>query len=119
MRGSNPSTDTSRQSAVKVSLNGAMLFGGDYNYEQWPESTWDKDLDLLAEAGVNELTLNVFGWTGLQPDANTYDFSRLDRMVDCAERHGMAIEMGTATAAMPAWMSQQFEEVNRVDFEGR
>ena len=42
-------------SGVTVSADGAMLFGGDYNYEQWPESTWDGDMDLFAEAGINEL----------------------------------------------------------------
>ena len=106
-------------SGVTVSADGAMLFGGDYNYEQWPESTWDGDMDLFAEAGINELTLNVFGWVGLQPSEDAYDFGHLDRVIDCAERHGMAIELATATAALPAWLSERFEEVNRVDFEGR
>ena len=30
-----------------------MLYGGDYNPEQWPEETWLEDVELMREAGVN------------------------------------------------------------------
>jgi Beta-galactosidase len=32
-------------------------YGGDYNPEQWPESTWAQDVRLMAEAGVNLVTV--------------------------------------------------------------
>ena len=31
-----------------------MFYGGDYNPEQWPESTWLEDARLMREAGVNQ-----------------------------------------------------------------
>jgi beta-galactosidase len=46
------------------SLNDAtgrrVLFGGDYNPEQWPEETWLEDVRLMKQAGVNSVTLGVF-----------------------------------------------------------
>ena len=39
-----------------------ILFGGDYNPEQWPEDTWEADMALFHEAHVDEVTLNV--WSG-------------------------------------------------------
>ena len=33
-----------------------IWYGGDYNPEQWPEATWDEDVRLMAEAGVNLVT---------------------------------------------------------------
>ena len=34
-----------------------MIYGGDYNPEQWPEEVWDEDVRLMREAGVNPAEL--------------------------------------------------------------
>ena len=52
-----------------------MLYGGDYNPEQWPEETREQDMKLLKEAGVDIVTLNVFNWAMIQPSEERYDFS--------------------------------------------
>ena len=44
-----------------------MMYGGDYNPEQWPEEIWQEDMKLLKEAHIDTLTLNVFSWAALQP----------------------------------------------------
>lgn len=97
----------------------SMPYGGDYNPEQWPEETWEKDMELLEAAGINTLTLNVFSWAAIQPSEDVYDFSRLDRIVALAERHHMHIVMATSTGAMPAWMAHRHPDILRVDREGR
>lgn len=51
-----------------------ILFGGDYNPEQWPEETWEEDMRLFREAHVSELTVNVFSWALLQPSEEEFDF---------------------------------------------
>lgn len=96
-----------------------MLYGGDYNPEQWPHDVWEHDMRLLREASINEVTLNVFSWAALQPDEHTYDFSRLDDIVELVSAHGMNIIMATSTGALPAWMSLDHPDVERVDFDGR
>ena len=37
-----------------------ILYGGDYNPEQWPEETWEEDMRLFKLAHIDEVTLNVF-----------------------------------------------------------
>lgn len=100
-------------------VDGRMLYGGDYNPEQWPEEIWAKDMELFHEAGINEVTLNVFSWSSLQSDEETYDFSRFDRIVDTVTEAGMSIIMATSTGALPSWLSLRYPEVERVDFYGR
>ena len=39
-----------------------FLFGGDWNPEQWPEETWEHDIEMLEDAHINEVTINVFSW---------------------------------------------------------
>lgn len=97
----------------------SILFGGDYNPEQWPRQVWDTDMELLKRAHVNSVTLNVFSWALLQPNDGDYDFSMLDDIVDTVTKAGMTIVMATSTGAMPAWMTLKYPDVNRVDFQGR
>ena len=44
----------------------------------------------------------------LQPNEETYDFSRLDASIKRAEENGVNICLATATAAHPAWMAKKY-----------
>lgn len=94
-------------------------YGGDYNPEQWPEDIWEEDMRLFRLAGIDIVTLNVFSWAALQPDENTYDFSRLDRIMELVRKNGLKVCMATSTGAHPAWMAKKYPDILRVDFEGR
>ena len=52
-----------------------ILYGGDYNPEQWTPDIWEQDMELLEQAGIDVVTLNVFNWASLQPSEETYDFA--------------------------------------------
>ena len=96
-----------------------ILYGGDYNPNQWPRGVWDEDIRLFKQAGINSATINVFSWAKLQPDEETYDFSELDEIVEMLSRENFDIVLATSTGALPAWMVKRYLEVTRVDFEGR
>ena len=95
-----------------------VLYGGDYNPEQWPEETWEEDMRLLKLAGIDIVTLNVFSWAMLQPDEHTWCFDKLDRILDMVEKNGMKVCMATSTAAHPAWMAKRHPDVLRTEFNG-
>lgn len=97
----------------------SFLFGGDWNPEQWPEDTWEQDIEKLEDAHINEATINVFSWALLQPSEDRYDFSMLDKIVALLVKHRFNIVMATGTAALPAWMVRTHPEVIRTDQEGR
>lgn len=62
-----------------------IIYGGDYNPEQWPKEIWQEDMKLLKEAGVDTVTLNTFSWAALQPSEEEYDFRKLDEIMELAE----------------------------------
>lgn len=95
-----------------------VLYGGDYNPEQWPETIWEEDMRLLRLAGIDIVTLNVFSWDALQPDENTYCFDKLDRIMELVKRNGLKVCMATSTAAHPAWMAKRHPDVLRTEFNG-
>ncbi|MFF0659383.1 beta-galactosidase [Micromonospora tulbaghiae] len=96
-----------------------ILFGGDYNPEQWPEDVWQQDYRLFDAARIDLVTLGVFDWALVQPAEDVYDFTLLDRIVDRASAEGRSICLATGTAAHPPWLARAHPEVTRTDFEGR
>ena len=98
--------------------HGPIAFGGDYNPEQWPEEVWQEDVRLMREAGVNLVTVGVFSWARLQPAPDTWDFGWLDRVLDLLHEHDVAVDLATATASPPAWLTTAHPEMLPVDRHG-
>jgi beta-galactosidase len=103
----------------------AILFGADYNPEQWTaamgydgESVWLDDMRLMRAAGVNIATVGVFSWAALQPDEQSFTFEWMDRLLDLLAENGIAACLGTATAAQPAWLSAAYPDVLPVNDMG-
>jgi beta-galactosidase len=97
----------------------ALLFGGDYNPEQWSEETWKEDVALMCQAGVNLVTVGVFSWAFLEPLPARYEFGWLDRVLDLLADGGIAVDLATATASPPPWFSHAHPESLPVDRDGR
>lgn len=96
-----------------------ILYGGDYNPNQWPREIWDEDMRMFKKAGINSATINVFSWSKIQPAEETYDFSTLDEMVEILSKDNYDIILATSTAALPGWLVKRYPEVARTDYEGR
>ncbi|WP_328535710.1 beta-galactosidase [Streptomyces sp. NBC_00344] len=96
-----------------------ILFGGDYNPEQWPEEIWPDDIRLMAEAGVNSVTLGVFSWAALEPRPGAREFGWLDRLMDLMHDHRMSVVLATPTASPPPWMGARHPETLPRDENGQ
>ena len=95
-----------------------VLYGGDYNPEQWPEEVWAEDMRMMKEAHINIVTLNVFSWAALQPDEDTYNFEKLDRIMEYVRENGLKVCLATSTGAHPAWMARKHPDILRTDMNG-
>ncbi|GIG68334.1 beta-galactosidase [Phytomonospora endophytica] len=95
-----------------------LLYGGDYNPEQWPEHIWRDDARLMAEAGVNLVTVGVFSWARLEPEPGVYRLDGLARVIDLLWEHGVAVDLATATASPPAWFVRAHPEALPVTADG-
>ena len=95
-----------------------IAYGGDYNPEQWDEATWEEDMRLFKLAAIDTVTLNVFSWAALQPNEDTYDFSKLDKIMEMVRANGLKVVLATSTAAHPAWMARKYPEILRTEANG-
>ena len=96
-----------------------ILYGGDYNPNQWGKEIWKEDMRIFRDARINSATINVFSWAKLQPSEEEFYFDELDEVVEMLSAEGYDIVMATSTAALPAWMFRKYPEVARTDYQGR
>ena len=96
-----------------------ILYGGDYNPNQWEKEIWKEDMRIFKDARINSATINVFSWAKIQPSEEIYNFTELDEIIDMLSRENYDIVLATSTGALPAWMVKRYPEVARTDYEGR
>ena len=96
-----------------------ILYGGDYNPNQWSREIWNEDMEYFKDARINSATINVFSWAKLQPSEEEYCFDELDEIVEMLSKENYDIVLATSTAALPAWLYKKYPEVARTDYQGR
>ena len=96
-----------------------ILYGGDYNPNQWTKDIWQEDMRIFKDAHINTATINVFSWAKIQPSEHEYNFDELDEIVDMLSKENYDIVFATSTAALPGWMVRKYPEVMFIDYEGR
>ena len=95
-----------------------IWYGGDYNPEQWPRAVWDEDVMLMQQGGITLATVGVFAWAKLEPREGEFDFDWLDLVMDKLHDGGIRVDLATATASPPPWLTHNHPEVLPVTEEG-
>ena len=88
-----------------------IAYGADYNPEQWPRETWAEDVRLMRDAGVTVATVGVFSWALLEPEDGRFELDWLGEVMDLLHEHGVAVDLATATASPPPWLTARYPEV--------
>jgi len=105
--------------AAPIANPPALYLGTAWYPEQWPESRWDADLALMEAAHIRFVRIVEFAWSKLEPSEGQYDLDWLQRAVDAAARHHIAVVIGTPSAAPPAWLTTRYPETLRIKEDGR
>ncbi|MDY0892177.1 beta-galactosidase [Frigoribacterium sp. CFBP9030] len=99
-----------QQTALDLGLDG-LVFGCDYNPEQWSPETWVDDVALMREAGVNLVAINIFGWSHVEPEPGRFRFDDLDAVIELLHAAGIGVNLGTGTSSPPPWLTTRHPEV--------
>lgn len=97
-----------------------LWHGADYNPDQWlhDPNILPEDVRLMKLAGCNVMSVNIFGWAACEPAEGVYAFEWLDHVMDTLYENGVYTILATPSGARPAWMSQKYPEVLRVNKSG-
>jgi len=89
-------------------------FGMDYYPEHWPRERWERDAQLMQDAGVNIVRLAEFAWSYLEPSDGKFEFEWIDTALSILGRHNIQAVLGTPTAAPPPWLMALLPDAYRV-----
>jgi beta-galactosidase len=105
-----------------------MFFGVDYYPEHWvypyagtaeaPEARWQRDIELMVEAGVNVVRMGEFAWGLFEPEEGKFHFDWMRRAMDLFGKAGIKVVLGTPTAAPPIWLARKHSEILPRDERG-
>ena len=98
-----------------------FMHGADYNPEQWlhDPAVLEEDIRLMKQAGCNVMSVGIFSWATLEPEEGTFNFGWLDQVLDRLAANGIFAWLATPSGARPAWMSEKYPEVLRVEANRR
>ncbi len=98
-----------------------MYLGVDYHPELWifpnagtaeePESRWQRDAELMAQAGFNVARIGESAWGLCEREEGKFDFEWLRRAMDVLSSAGIEIVLATPTAAPPLWLAKKHPEI--------
>ena len=105
-----------------------MYFGVCYHPEHWvfpydgtkeePESRWERDAELMVQAGINLVRMGEYSWGLYEPEEGKYDFTWMRRAMDVMQAAGIKVVLATPTAAPPLWLSRKHPEILPIDEKG-
>ena len=111
--------DAAPRAAARAAAATPLRLGAAWYPEQWPEERWDTDLTLMQSAGMNVVRIGEFAWSALEPSEGHYDLDWMARAVRLAEKHHIAVVIGTPTDTPPAWLTGQYPQVLRIGADGK
>lgn len=94
-----------------------ILYGGDYNPEQWIENPeiLQTDATYFKKAYINEATVGIFSWSMLEPEEGKFNLVWLEKIIDYLYKNGISVILATPSAARPKWLADKYPEVLRVN----
>ncbi|GEM_PF-3733121 len=81
-----------------------MILGVDYYPELWGESYWEKDADLMLQAGIRLIRIGRFAWSVVEPKRQDYQLDWLQQAINYFHSRGIDAVLCTPTAVPPIWL---------------
>ena len=74
-----------------------LLYGGDYNPEQWLDrpDILQEDIRMFRQGGINTVTVGVFSWAKLEPKEGVYRLDWLAGIIDRLYENGISVVLAT------------------------
>ena len=96
-----------------------MRLGTCYFPEHWPESDWDRHIQLMKQAGLDTVRMGEFAWSRIEKAPGQFDFDWMDRTLDAMHEAGLEVTLCTPTATPPKWLMDQYPSIYAVGPDGR
>jgi beta-galactosidase len=89
-----------------------VLYGVAYYPEYQRPDRHERDLDLMAEAGLTVIRVGESVWSTWEPEDGHFELDWLQPVLDGAHARDIKVILGTPTYAMPPWLVRKYPEVS-------
>ena len=96
-----------------------VLYGVAYYAEYQPYDRLERDLDLMAAAGLTVIRVGESVWSTWEPEDGRFELDWLQPVLDGAHARDISVILGTPTYAMPPWLVRKYPEVTAERRTGR
>jgi beta-galactosidase len=96
-----------------------VLYGVAYYAEYQPYDRLERDLDLMAEAGLTVIRVGESVWSTWEPEDGRFELEWLAPVLAGAHARGIHVVLGTPTYAMPPWLVRKHPEISAERATGR
>lgn len=90
-----------------------------YYPEQWSQSMWQADAELMVRSGISWVRIGEFAWSRIEPEPGLFDWQWLDEAISTLAQAGLKIVLGVPTATPPRWMLNKYPDMLAVDANGQ
>ena len=95
-----------------------LLYGAAYYDEYMPYDRIETDFQMMKDAGMNVIRIAESTWSTWEPHEGVFDFTHLQRMLDCATKYELNVIIGTPTYAIPSWLANKSEDMLALTHDG-
>ncbi|WP_224337600.1 beta-galactosidase [Haloprofundus halobius] len=95
-----------------------MRVGVCYFPEHWPAERLGRDIERMADAGLQYVRMGEFSWSRLEPEPGELDFEWLNEAVSVIGEHGMQAVLCTPTATPPKWLVDEYPGIRQEEADG-
>ncbi len=94
--------------------------GSSYYPPHHEESDWERDVQRMAEAGLNTIRSAelLASWDRIEIRRGVCDWGWLDRLFDLAETYGLRMVLGTGSPCPPIWMLEEYSDMQILSRDG-
>lgn len=82
----------------------ALYIGTNYHPHDWSRERWEKDIQLMKEAGFNTVRLGHLCWDSYEPEDGRYTFEWFDEVMDGFEAAGIKVFLDVSVRPAPVWV---------------
>lgn len=94
-----------------------ILYGAAYYPEYTPYERLDRDVALMAQAGITLVRVGESTWSHWEPRDGDFQFAWMARVLDRLDRAGIKVILGTPTYSIPTWLYRKYPEILVTHYE--
>ena len=69
----------------------SLYIGTNYHPHDWPKERWEKDFQLMKEAGFDTVRLGHLCWDSYEPEDGVYTFEWFDQVMELCVKYKLNV----------------------------